>query len=185
MRPPPASGGYLTGMTALDLSWTASMRPPPASGGYEEQQIRTLRFHLASMRPPPASGGYAREFIMAYLEVPCFNEAAARERRIRRSRNASYAKGSRTCLREPRPDNNPIVPLCVQSQPATSVTSYFQRTFCKASGPGGIWHHMASRQQAAVQTITTSRLTGDTFRFPSETIRGSSHSAVPTSMITI
>ena len=125
MRPPPASGGYQSPHGINSSACSASMRPPPASGGYAQAEYNNYNTSVASMRPPPASGGYraylktATEVLSASMRPPpasggycfpaarwcaarCFNEAAARKRRIQRARNASCANGSRGCLREPR-----------------------------------------------------------------------------------
>ncbi len=58
------------------------MRPPLESGGYIVASTVPSGVSLASMRPPLESGGYFFCYRGAFPIDICFNEAAARKRRI-------------------------------------------------------------------------------------------------------
>ena len=145
MRPPPESGGYVQVRGAGCPHLRASMRPPPESGGYGEFLVMESRENKASMRPPPESGGYDSVGGLSTPQYSSFNEAAARKRRIQRSRNASCAKGFRACLREPWGMITQLPSFFAQSRLTTNVTPYFYEIFYETSGSGGVWHHIASR----------------------------------------
>ena len=88
------------------------MRPPPEGGGYGDTRILRPPGRDASMRPPPEGGGYAERCGQRPRRGRCFNEAAARGRRIYAkllillkiyiSFNEAAARGRRIC-----DDNSP------------------------------------------------------------------------------
>ncbi len=84
MRPPLESGGYNFILDFFNSHTLASMRPPLESGGYGPPDRAQARIKEASMRPPLESGGYTAPPVCCHRSCSCFNEAAARKRRIRR-----------------------------------------------------------------------------------------------------
>ena len=66
----------------------------------------------------------------------CFNEAAARERRIQRSRNASCAKGFHACLREPRPIIAQLSPFASNRERKPIHHLIFKEHFLRRAVPG-------------------------------------------------
>ena len=58
------------------------------------------QYYLASMRPPPESGGYVQDVNAIIQTCLCFNEAAARKRRIRRFWRSSRIFSRPCCFNE-------------------------------------------------------------------------------------